>query len=124
MTDLARIMQTIRKVLYCPDGQPPQPADAARDASIAKQWLQRDSVERILTAIEGFGKMRDTGQLAHWIAPKDKATLRALNLPINGGIRFFERCIAEGLKAGPSKRGATMNSLGTILNEAARRANG
>lgn len=92
------------------------PADNARDASIAKQWLQRESVDRIVTAIEGFGKLRDKGELAGWVRPGEKATLRAINLPINGGIRFYERCIAEGLK---QLKREGIASLGRILREAA-----
>jgi hypothetical protein len=120
VTDLARIMQTIRAVLYAPDGQPPQPNDPARDCSIAKQWLKGgQSVERIVTAIEGFGSLRRRGALS-WCSPNDKATLRALNLPINGGSSFFEACIAAGLK--PTTRKSGMMDLGQIMRRAA--ANG
>lgn len=116
VTDLARIMTAVRTTLYCPDGQPPAKSDPARDASIAKQWLKHDSADRIVTAIEGFGKLRDKGTFAQWIMPRQKATLRALNLPINGGPRFFELCVSAGLQ--PVKREG-MASLGRILREAA-----
>lgn len=118
MTDLARIMIACRKILYCPDGKPLEPRGDIRDAGIAKQWLRRDSADRILTAIEGFGILRDKGSFTHWIQPREKASLRALNLPINGGPRFFEMCVAAGLK--PVKREG-MASLGRILKEAAAR---
>lgn len=119
MTDLARIMTAIRTVLYAPDGKPPQPNDPARDCSIAKQWMKHgETPDRIVTAIHGFGNMRQSGRLASWCAPTDKATLRALNLPINGGIRFYEMCVSAGLK--PVTRKSGLMDLGEILRRAAR----
>lgn len=112
------IMGRIRVLLYVPDGKPKEPNGDRRDGGILKRWLTKRSPEEIQTAIEGFAWLRDRGHLNPWCPPNTKVSLRALALPANGGIRFFEQCIAAGFRAKYPKKGETMKSLGQILRKA------
>lgn len=111
-------MGLIRMRLYVPDGAPKDPGGDRRDGGILKRWLTKRTAAEIATAIEGFAHLRDTGALESWCPPGTKCSLRALALPANGGVRFFEMCIAAGLRKAQPKRGEAAKSLGQILRKA------
>lgn len=111
-------MGLIRKHLYVPDGKPREPNGDRRDAGILKRWLTKRSAAEIATAIEGFAHLRDTGALESWCPPGTKVSLRALALPANGGVRFFEMCITAGFRKNAPKKGSDMKSFGEIMRKA------
>ena len=111
-------MGLIRSHLWVPDGQPKEPGGDRRDGGILKRWLTKRTPEEISTAIIGFASLRDSGALQSWCPPGTKVSLRALALPANGGIRFFEVCISAGLRKASPKRGEKAQSLGQILRKA------
>ena len=119
-TPFEELMGLIREKLYVPDRKPKEPGGDARDAKILKRWLTVRTADEIRTAIEGFVWLRDHGHLNDWIPPNTKVSLRALALPANGGIRFFEQCITAGFRAKYPKKGQPMASLGDILRKAAQ----
>lgn len=114
------LMGKIRSQLWVPDGKPLEPGGDKRDGSILKRWIRKRGAEEVNTAIDGFVSLRDSGQLMPWIPPKTKCSLRALAVRSNGGIVFYQRCVAEGfrMQSKPAAKKQAADSLAEIFRRA------
>lgn len=116
----AVLMPLVRRVLWAPDGKPPEAWDERREGSVLKRLLVHRTVSQVETAILGLSLLREHGSVP-WMAKGSKVTSRALYCTRSGVSQMFELATQEYWRDAKRTKGKKgMQSLGDVLREAMR----
>jgi hypothetical protein len=88
-----QVMARIRKVLYAPDGQPPEGWQEGREMSLIRALRAKGTTgDQMLRVVDGLRLLIDSGDV-EWAPRGSKATLRAVYHTRNGVLDMWNQAL-------------------------------